>query len=64
MELYTGDRVMFRSYLKHANRLMVDEPHRLHDDGTEKRWCFIAIDDLVAQLHANTEIGLLSERKS
>ena len=58
-----GDRVMYRSYLKHANRLEVNDGNKFWADGQEKYWSFISIDDLVMWLDYGTEVGLLSERK-
>jgi hypothetical protein len=58
-----NDRVVYRGYLKHCNKLKPDKMHEKYTDGTPMEWSFISIDDLVMVIEPGVEIGLLSEKK-
>ena len=59
-ELKEGDRVMYRTYLRHARKLPTEQKW---EDGEPMEFFLVSVDDFTAVLEPGVEIGLLSEKK-
>lgn len=55
--LKPDQRVVYRRYLKHANKLDVDE---LWDDGSKKEYFLMSTDDIMGVIDSGTTVGVLS----
>jgi co-chaperonin GroES (HSP10) len=58
--LEKGQRVMYRTYLRHAQKL---ETSACYADGTKREYFLISLADVTAVLDEDVEVGLLSEKK-
>lgn len=59
--LKEGDRVIYRTYLRHAVPI---ETEQRWVDGTPMEFFFIDVSDIAAVIDADLEVGALSERKT
>lgn len=57
--LKTGDRIVYRGFLKHANRIETEEKW---DDGTSKHYFLMSTDDVLAIISEGIEVGVFSGR--
>lgn len=57
LDLKPGDRIAFRTYLKHAHKL---ELGLKWSDGTEKYYSLVALSDIDAVLGPGVEVGAFS----
>ena len=60
-ELSSGQRILYRSYLKDIHPLPTGQRW---EDGELQEFALISLKDVLAQLDPDVEVGLLSERKS
>ena len=58
--LKQGDRVVYRTYLRHAVPIETDQKWM---DGTRMEYFFMDVSDIVAVIDPDVEVGALSERK-
>jgi co-chaperonin GroES (HSP10) len=59
--LKQGDRVLYRTYLRHAVPIETDQKWL---DGTKMEYFFMDVSDIVAVIDPGLEVGALSERKN
>lgn len=57
--LKTGDRIVYRGFLKHANRIETEEKWA---DGTSKHYFLMSTDDVLAIIEGKVEVGVFSGR--
>lgn len=59
LNLSVGQRVVYRDFLKHANPIPNNEKW---EDGSEKRYFLMAIDDLISVISPGVDVGVFSGR--
>ena len=59
--LKEGDRVLYRTYLRHAVPI---ESEQKWTDGEKMEFFFMCVDDIAAIISPDLEVGALSERKN
>lgn len=70
--LKEGDRVMYRTYLRHAVPIEADlywpvsgnSEQRLQEEPQKMKFFFMSIDDITAVIDSDVEVGAISERKA
>lgn len=60
LNLCNGMRIMYRGFLKHANRVESEEKW---EDGSPKHYFLMSIDDIVAEIGEEVEVGYFSAEK-